>query len=42
MAAQIVTIEDLENFKTELISEIKNLIETNDENGDPQITKDLA
>jgi hypothetical protein len=39
MAAQIVTIEDLEIFKTELISEIKNLIESNDENGDPKLTK---
>jgi hypothetical protein len=39
MAVQIATIEDLENLKTELISEIKNLIETNDENGDPKLTK---
>lgn len=27
MAAQIVTIEDLEQFKTDLISELKNLLD---------------
>jgi hypothetical protein len=39
MAAQIVTIEDLENFKTELISELKELLGTKTEPSEAKLTK---
>lgn len=37
MAAQIVTVEDLEQFKTELIVEFKSIIETQFNNVTPKV-----
>lgn len=39
MSAQIVTVEDLENFKAEMINEIKAILHSKEETEDPKLTQ---